>query len=112
MSGHWGQPSHPSQQASKASLSSHFNDALRCMSDVMVKQNLLFKTPMTDPANELNLAFMHVVSIQADQLGNFTTEEKGRIIQHVLSSTTTVQVYEVLEHNEVFHAWLCQEALS
>ena len=37
------------------------------MLDMMENQNLLFKAPVTDPANELNLAWMHVIApIQAD----------------------------------------------
>ena len=111
-SGHWGQPFCPSQWVSKASQLAHFNDALGHMLDVMENQNLLFKAPVADPTNGLNLAHMHVASIQADQLGNFTIEEKKRTIQYVLSSPTTAQAYEVLEHNEVLHAWLHQEALS
>ena len=79
----------------------------------MMNQNLLFKAPVVDPTNELNQAHMHIIaSIQADQLGYFTIEEKGKVIQHILKSPTTAQAYKVLEDNDILHAWLHQEALS
>ena len=79
----------------------------------MENQNLLFKVPVVDPANELNQACMHIIaSRQTDQSGYFTIEEKGKVIKHILKSPTTTQEYEVLEDDDILHAWLHQEALS
>ena len=78
------------------------------MPDVMENQNLLYQVPAVD---KVAVAHHHVIiAIQANNLGYYSIEEKVEIINYIITNTTAVATYELLD-KELHQAWLCKSAL-
>ena len=83
-------------------------ETLDCMTDAMETQNLIFQVPIPPPVDQVAQAHSCIIAaIQQDMSGTFTTEERGKIINYIITNPATTTTYEQLSDDGHFlHAWL------
>ena len=82
------------------------------MTSAMKTQNLIYKVLIPLPIDQVTEACSRVISaIQQDVLGLYSKEEKGQLINYIITNPAAASMYELLSDDELCHAWL-QTALS
>ena len=83
-------------------------ETLDCMMDAMEMQNLIFQVPIPPPVDQVAQARSCIIAaIQQDMSGTFTTEERGKIINYIITNPTTATTYEQLsDDGHPLHTWL------
>ena len=108
----------PSQHKSSRADINHqiakFMETLDCMMDAMEMKNLIFQVPIPPPVDQVAQACSHIITaIQQDVSGTFTTEERGKIINYIISNPTTATTYEQLsDDGHLLHAWLSMALIN
>ena len=65
--------------------------------DAMETQNLIFQVPIPPPVDQVTQAHSCIISaIQQDMSGMFMTEERGKIINYIITNPATATTYEQL----------------
>ena len=78
------------------------------MMDAMEMQNLIFQVPIPPPVDQVAQARSRIITaIQQDVSGTFTTEERGKIINYIITNPAATTTYEQLtDDGHLLHAWL------
>lgn len=83
------------------------------MNDLMESQNLVLQAPMQAPVDKVASAHACVlVAIQQDTLGEFTVEEKGKLVAYILTNAAAAAAYKHISDDDICNSWLCSAALS
>ena len=102
----------PSQRKSSRADVNHqiaeFTETLDRMTDAMETQNLIFQVPIPPPVDQATQACSRVIAaIQQDVSGTFTTEERGKIINYIITNPAAATTYEQLaDDGHLLRAWL------
>ena len=74
----------------------------------MEMQNLIFQVPIPPPVDQVTQAHSHIIAaIQQDMSGTFTTEERRKIINYIITNPTAATTYEQLtDDGHLLRAWL------
>ena len=74
----------------------------------MGMQNLIFQVPIPPPVDQVAQACSHVIAaIQQDTSGMFTTEERGKIINYIITNPAATTTYKQLsDDGHLLHTWL------
>ena len=87
-------------------------NTLHNMMSAMETQNLIYQVPIPLPVDQVAEAHSCVISaIQQDMSGLYSKEEKGQVINYIITNPAADSMYELLSDDELCHAWL-QTALS
>ena len=74
-----------------------FTGALDCIRDTM---KTIFQAPVPPPVDQIMQAHSHIITaIQQDMLGTFTTEERGGIINYIITNPAATTTYEQLSND-------------
>ena len=102
----------PSQHNSSHADINHqiakFMETLDHMMDAMEMQNLIFQVPIPPPVDQVAQARSRIIAaIQQDVSGTFTTEERGKIINYIITNPAAATTYKQLaDDGHLLHAWL------
>ena len=83
-------------------------ETLDHMTDAMEMQNLIFQVPIPPPVDQVAQAHSHAITaIQQDMSGTFTTEERGKIINYIITNPAAATAYEQLtDDGHLLCTWL------
>ena len=83
-------------------------ETLDHMMDAMETQNLIFQVPIPPPVDQVAQARSRIIAtIQQDMSGTLTTEERGKIINYIITNPAATTAYEQLvDDGHLICAWL------
>ena len=79
-----------------------FMETLDHMTDTMEMQNLIFQVPIPPPVDQVAQAHSRIITaIQQGVSGTFTTEERGKIINYIITNPTAATTVPTTTSSQV-----------